>query len=45
MKRFPTRTFFALGFGWLYRRRGLESAISAHFVADIVLRVLGHAVL
>jgi membrane protease YdiL (CAAX protease family) len=27
-------------FGWLYWRRGLESAIVAHFSTDIVLHVL-----
>jgi hypothetical protein len=31
----------ALGFGYLYWKRGLESAILAHFSADIVLHVLG----
>jgi membrane protease YdiL (CAAX protease family) len=29
-----------LAFGWLYWKRGLESAIIAHFTADIVLHVL-----
>ena len=29
-----------VGFGWLYWKRGLESAIIAHFSADIVLHVL-----
>jgi membrane protease YdiL (CAAX protease family) len=29
-----------VGFGWLYWRRGLESAMVAHFSADIVLHVL-----
>jgi membrane protease YdiL (CAAX protease family) len=28
-------------FGWLYWRRGLEHAMVAHFVADIVLHVIG----
>jgi membrane protease YdiL (CAAX protease family) len=27
-------------FGWLYQKRGLESAMIAHFSADIVLHVL-----
>jgi membrane protease YdiL (CAAX protease family) len=27
-------------FGWLYQTRGLESAMIAHFSADIVLPVL-----
>jgi len=27
-------------FGWLYQTRGLESAMIAHFAADIVLHVL-----
>jgi len=31
----------ALGFGYLYWKRGLESALLAHFSADIVLHVLG----
>ena len=31
----------ALGFGYLYWKRGLESAILAHFSADLVLHVLG----
>lgn len=31
----------ALGFGYLYWKRGLESAMLAHFSADIVLHVLG----
>lgn len=30
----------ALAFGWLYWTRGLESAIIAHFSADIVLHVI-----
>jgi len=30
-----------LGFGYLYWKRGLESAMLAHFSADIVLHVLG----
>lgn len=29
-----------VAFGWLYWKRGLESAIAAHFSADIVLHVL-----
>jgi len=29
-----------LAFGWLYWKRGLETAIVAHFTADIVLHVL-----
>lgn len=29
-----------LAFGWLYWKRGLESAIMAHFSADIVLHVI-----
>jgi membrane protease YdiL (CAAX protease family) len=29
-----------VAFGWLYWKRGLESAIIAHFTADIVLHVL-----
>jgi Type II CAAX prenyl endopeptidase Rce1-like len=29
-----------LAFGWLYRRNGLEAAMTAHFSADIVLHVL-----
>jgi len=29
-----------IGFGWLYWKRGLESAMVAHFSADIVLHVL-----
>lgn len=29
-----------VAFGWLYWKRGLESAIVAHFTADIVLHVL-----
>jgi hypothetical protein len=31
----------ALGFGYLYWKRGLESAMLAHFSADIVLHVVG----
>ncbi len=34
-----------VGFGYLYRRRGLESAIVAHFTADFVIYVLGAAFL
>jgi hypothetical protein len=29
-----------LAFGWLYWKRGLESAMMAHFSADIVLHVI-----
>lgn len=29
-----------VAFGWLYWKRGLESAMAAHFTADIVLHVL-----
>jgi membrane protease YdiL (CAAX protease family) len=29
-----------IAFGWLYWRRGLESAMVSHFSADIVLHVL-----
>jgi membrane protease YdiL (CAAX protease family) len=29
-----------VAFGWLYWKRGLESAIVAHFSADIILHVL-----
>lgn len=29
-----------IAFGWLYWRRGLESAMVAHFSADLVLHVL-----
>ena len=40
-----TRTILLNGvggviFGWLYWKRGLESAMVAHFSADIVLHVL-----
>ena len=28
-----------LGFGWLYWRQGFESAVLAHFCADLVLHV------
>jgi membrane protease YdiL (CAAX protease family) len=31
----------ALGFGYLYWKRGLEAAMIAHFSADVVLHVLG----
>jgi hypothetical protein len=31
---------FALAFGFLYRRHGLEAAMLSHFAADIVLHVL-----
>jgi membrane protease YdiL (CAAX protease family) len=31
----------AVGFGYLYWKRGLESAMLAHFSADVVLHVLG----
>jgi membrane protease YdiL (CAAX protease family) len=34
-----------IAFGVLYRRRGLESAIVAHFTADFVIYVLGAALL
>ena len=34
-----------VAFGYLYRRRGLESAIVAHFTADFVIYVLGAALL
>ncbi len=30
-----------LAFGWLYWRRGIETAMLAHFCADIILHVLG----
>ncbi len=33
--------FVALGFGYLYRARGLEAAMLAHFAADLVLHVVG----
>ena len=33
----------ALGFGYLYWKRGLEAAIIAHFTADIILHVIGPA--
>lgn len=33
--------FAALVFGWLYRVRGLETAMIAHFIADVVLWVIG----
>jgi len=29
-----------LAFGWLYWKQGLESAMMAHFLADIVLHVI-----
>ncbi len=29
-----------LAFGWLYWKRGLESAMVAHFSADILLHVI-----
>jgi membrane protease YdiL (CAAX protease family) len=32
-------------FGWLYWKKGLESAMIAHFSADIVLHVLLPAIL
>lgn len=35
----------ALGFGWLYWSRGLEAAMLAHFSADIILHVIGPALL
>jgi len=31
----------ALVFGWLYRQRGLEAAMIAHFTADLLLWVVG----
>jgi len=31
----------AIVFGWLYRRRGLESAMIGHFTTDFVLYVIG----
>ena len=34
-----------LAFGWLYWRYGLESAMLAHFSADIVLHVIAPLVL
>jgi membrane protease YdiL (CAAX protease family) len=34
-----------VAFGYLYRRRGLESAIVAHFTADFVIYVAGAALL
>ena len=37
--------FVALGFGYLYWSRGLEAAMVAHFSADIVLHVIGPALL
>jgi membrane protease YdiL (CAAX protease family) len=42
---FITRTLVLNGiggiaFGWLYWKRGLESAMIAHFSADIVVHVL-----
>jgi len=33
-----------LGFGWIYRRGGIEAAMAAHFATDIVLHVLVPAV-
>jgi membrane protease YdiL (CAAX protease family) len=33
--------FAALVFGWLYRVRGLEAAMIAHFTADFILYVIG----
>jgi membrane protease YdiL (CAAX protease family) len=33
--------FAALVLGWLYRQRGLEAAMIAHFVADFVIYVIG----
>ena len=30
-------------FGWLYWRKGLEAAMVAHFLVDIVLHVIGPA--
>jgi membrane protease YdiL (CAAX protease family) len=34
-----------IAFGYLYRKRGLESAMIAHFCADFVIYVLGVALL
>jgi hypothetical protein len=34
-----------ISFGYLYRRHGLESAMVAHFSADVVIWVLGAGVL
>lgn len=33
-----------LGFGWIYRRRGIEAAMAAHMATDIVLHVILPAV-
>jgi len=33
-----------LGFGWVYRRKGLEAAMAAHMATDIVLHVILPAV-
>ena len=33
-----------LGFGWIYRRGGVEAAMAAHFATDIVLHVVVPAV-
>ena len=35
----------AIAFGWLYRQRGLESAMIAHFTADFVLYIVGVSLL
>jgi membrane protease YdiL (CAAX protease family) len=35
--------FFGLGFGYLYWSRGLEAAMLAHFVSDLMLHVIGPA--
>jgi membrane protease YdiL (CAAX protease family) len=35
----------ALVFGYLYWQRGLGSAMLAHFLADLVLRVIGPMVI
>ncbi len=35
----------AVAFGVLYRKRGLEAAMIAHFTADFVIYVVGPALL
>ncbi len=35
----------ALAFGWLFRRNGIETAMVAHFVADVVLLVIAPLIL
>jgi membrane protease YdiL (CAAX protease family) len=35
----PGNGMAGMVFGWLYWRRGLETAMLAHFVADVVLKV------